>query len=403
MAIFRNTAESTASTGTTVDTTNSATPNAWTSLTIGTGCTVTYDNAVTMKGAKNIKFASATGQTNYAEWLGITGGSTAGAAVRFYFYMPAFAATTDQNILGIRTTGSGTALAGLRINHTTGALIAYSDAASTALGTTTGTLSANTLYRIEVAMTNPSTTTGTYTLRVYAGDSTTAISNMSLDLTAVNLGSSAAGTFRFGRVGVLNDTWTIYMDDIAAQTGSATLIGPSVTNVAPTGTAPANATGAVGTPVTLTGTDSDPDGTVVTRAWTMTGTPPGVTAPALSNAATAAVTFTPAAAGRYILSYLVTDDQGATSTPSTVKVFVPTTTVSVIEVTSNPGVWTNVGGAADLATAANDGSDTTYAQSPAAPGSAALLRYRLAPLSTPTTFSLTVRTSCPLLVAVPLR
>jgi len=64
----------------------------------------------------------------------------------------------------------------------------------------------------------------------------------------------------------------------------------------------------VGTPVTLAGTGSDPDGGTVTFAWTVVTRPTGSTAnPTPPDAAT--TVFTPDAAGTFTLRLCVTDDE----------------------------------------------------------------------------------------------
>lgn len=169
----------------------------------------------------------------------------------------------------------------------------------------------------------------------------------------------------------------------------AALAAIPAANVPPTASAGAAKTGAVGTATQFTGTDSDSDGTIASRAWSVVSNTGG-TAPTLANANTATVTVTPQATGLITLRYTVTDNSGATTTSDT-KLFVPALTVSVIGVTNNTGGYATVGSAASLSAALSDADDTTYAQSPTT-GNAAALRVRLAPLSVPgSTFSMTLR------------
>lgn len=88
-------------------------------------------------------------------------------------------------------------------------------------------------------------------------------------------------------------------------------------NVAPTANAGVDQSVAAGAAVTLSGTDSDSDGTVASRAWAQTGG----TAVTLSGATTATATFTAprsASPSTLTFTYTVTDNQGATGTDTVV-------------------------------------------------------------------------------------
>lgn len=78
------------------------------------------------------------------------------------------------------------------------------------------------------------------------------------------------------------------------------------------------------------------------------------------------------------------DETGTAELAEMTDPIVPSTTAVPISITSNAGGWT--GTAADLA----DSNTATYVESPAAPVTNAASRYRLGPLVTPSTFSLTV-------------
>lgn len=393
MTLVRNTFEAGVANGTAIDTVNSAKPTVFNAVTLGTGSAITYDSVAAFKGVLGMKTAPTASQTAYVEWNNITGATAAsGAVFRLYFYMPALPATTVQPLVSLRTIGNGTGLVTLRITNT-GALRIYSDVTAAQLGTdSTSTLAVNTWYRLEMSATNPTTTTGTVSVRGYLGDSTTPVSGLSMDVSAVNIGSSAIGTLRAGRVGAVGDAWVNYIDELAFSTGTTTLLGPAVSNVAPVAAISANVTGLPNAAISMTGTDSDADGVVASRAWSFSSVPTGVSAPTLTNATTATVTFTPTTPGRYVLAYQVTDDQGAVSNVALGKAFITTSTVSVIEVTANTGAWTLGGGAANEAGALSDASDTTYVQAPASPSSPATIRLRLAPLTgSPSSFALSVR------------
>lgn len=392
MALISNTFETAASAGTAITTGNSANGGAGTAFDAVTGAGQTFETTAANKGSLGYQVVAAASTSTFLQWgsTSIAGGTASGAAARFYFNMRTTSRSATHPLLQFRSGGGGTGLLQLQIN-TAGNLLITSDAAGGATqGTTTGTLSNTTWYRIEMSMSDPTNTTGTATLRVYSGDSTTSISNMDLTLTALNAGSGTAiGMVRIGRPATIGSAITAWMDDVAFQTGSTTLIGPSVSNVAPTANAGTDKTATTGVDLAITATDSDSDGTVVTRAWTVVSSVNGA-APTLTNTSTATVTFNSAAAGSvHTLRYTVTDNGGLTGSDDVI-VYVPASVVQPISVTSNTGSWTNVGGAADISAALADTSDSTYAQSPAT-ATNATVRLRLAPLITPSTFSLTVR------------
>lgn len=103
-------------------------------------------------------------------------------------------------------------------------------------------------------------------------------------------------------------TGDVYLvDDVVIDDGV-------VPNVPPTANAGADQTVASGAAtVTLTGTDSDPDGVIASRQWAQTSG----TAVTLSGATTATASFTaPVGPDTLVFSYTVTDDDGATATDS---------------------------------------------------------------------------------------
>lgn len=97
--------------------------------------------------------------------------------------------------------------------------------------------------------------------------------------------------------------------------------GPPLScNRPPTANAGPDQTVHAGTVVTLDGSaSSDPDGDMLTFAWSFLAVPPGSTA-ALSNPAAVMPTFTPDRPGDYVVQLVVTDAEGAVSTPDTVTI-----------------------------------------------------------------------------------
>lgn len=208
--------------GDAITTANSASPDAFNNV---VGSAITYDTAHPGGGVGGAKFVPATSTSTYLEWTGLTNASQA-CAVEFDLYFTALPATNTQPLLNVRSAGGGTGLWTLQIN-TAGKLLVTSDAnAGATVGTATTSLSVNTLYRVSVQATNATTTTGTMTVTVYTpASSTSAVSGAGLSATGTNIGTSGMGTFRFGRPAVIGSSWTFWMDELAAQTGSSTAIG----------------------------------------------------------------------------------------------------------------------------------------------------------------------------------
>ena len=146
---------------------------------------------------------------------------------------------------------------------------------------------------------------------------------------ALSGASSATATFTAPAVTArtaLTFRLTVTDDDGATGADETTVtISPPATNLPPAANAGLDQSVAAGAAVTLSGSGSDPDGSVAGYAWTQTS---GTTV-TLSGAATATATFTaPAVTTRTTLTFqlTVTDDDGATgSDEATVTVSPPAT------------------------------------------------------------------------------
>lgn len=221
--------------------------------------------------------------------------------------------TVDYDLARLTYTGDATA-AYARINSlgqlrliTTGGVNAWT--ASTAI-------TAGSRYRYELYVTaGTSTTTGSARLLAYVGDSTTAAFDSGL-ITGTNTGGGAAFiNARFGKLASGSYTGTDAFDDVAVYTGSDASQSPSpyvAPNQSPVVSAGPNQSVSTGTVCSLTGTASDPDGTIASTVWTFVSYPQASgSAPPLTGGTTLTPSFTPSQAGAYVLQLTVTDNAGA--------------------------------------------------------------------------------------------
>jgi hypothetical protein len=254
-----------------------------------------------------------------------------------------------------------------------------------------GVLSLGAKYRFELLVSGGSTTSGTYSVRVFnASNAQVAYTGV---ITSRNLTANPITAFDFGNQGGLSTTINQTFDDVQIEAGRTTEIGAYVpgVNAPPVVSATASpSTTTPGTQVSLSGTATDADGSIASVAWVFTSVPAGVTTPAITGSSSTSASFTPTVAGVYTVRLTATDNSAASSS-SSVTVYVGGTTVSVISVTSNNGAWTVTPSSSTTATALSDSDPATYIESPASPTTAATERLRLGPLqSTITTFTLTL-------------
>lgn len=222
MTILNATAEAGTNTST-VDTSTYGTDTPWNNVVLG-GAALTFSTEQAMKGTKSYKLAfSSTTTGHYMEW--VPAGASRTAVARIYFRISG-SITGSFQIFTFHKADGTSKLLGVDLLNT--GVIRIQDAVSAVAGTTSGSLSSNTWYRMEVSLDNSGgTSAGIAEVRFYTGDSGTAISDMSLSLTGKNFGASNIGAMRVGRWGTNSATATLYFDDCAYEDSTTTFLGPS--------------------------------------------------------------------------------------------------------------------------------------------------------------------------------
>jgi len=331
-------------------------------VSVGSGSTFTFDNTRAAHGTLSAKITPAAAVSTLGQYTM----STTGMAWRGYFYLTAI---TGDDIYIARLEGAGTTTRILSMHLDFAGKMVIRDASAGNLYTSTTAVPLNTWVRFELyGVVGNTTTNGVIKAAMYTADGTTPIDSV-FSTTTANLNGTGFSLVQFGKCNTSNYATAFWMDDILVNTSATDLIGPYTANLPPSVTAGADISVVKNTVANLTSTASDADGTIASYAWTFDSLPAGATTPTLTNGTTANASFTAAVAGVYTARITVTDDVGATAF-DTMTVSVPSTSLRPGSVVSNPGSWTNVGGAGDAALATADELDATYAQSPAAPANA---------------------------------
>jgi hypothetical protein len=308
----------------------------------GTGLTVKAAAART--GSFGLEVVAPASTTHYVA-LRDAAGAGKSFAYAFDVYLPDGPHPTNSQPLSYLRAGStgGTGVSPIQLRNSTGRLFFTSDPGGGAnLGETTSGLAADTAYCVSVyGHLGTTTSNGECHLRVFdaADDTNTPLSGLSLDLTGVNMGTSTSATeCRFGRTASVGGAFTAYFDNLRFRSGSEVMLGtysPVVPNVPPTADAGSDQLLVdPGVTVNLTGTDSDSDGTVVTRAWTQVSGP----AVMLTGAATANASFTApytADGATLVFQYTATDDDGASASDT-----VTVTVDAWPDLVAVGGIWT---------------------------------------------------------------
>jgi hypothetical protein len=273
---------------------------------------ITYSTDQAMHGTRSYEVTVADGSSMT---LVMSGAVTSSGAMQAYIYFTAYPATPLTFIQAHKSTGN---FAGSFVLLANGRIV-VTDTTNTTLITAPTAIPLNTWIRFDLVIIPGATaTTGRIMGAYYVGDSTTA--TWSYDSgTTINAGIDQLDNFRFGKLAATGTMPTFYIDDVAIDPGKTSYIpigattnqtpsshaGASVANIEPYSTQ------------TLTGTDNDTDGTIVTRTWRQVSGSPAVS---LSGSGATRTYTTPGTLNgtSLVFGYTVTDNDGDTSPEATV-------------------------------------------------------------------------------------
>lgn len=206
--------------GTTISTGNSggSGSNAFDGVSIGTSCTLTFDNTHAAHGSLALKVAlGATAASDYVLWS-TSLGSVTQAWFRQYLYFTATPSTFPY-VMGFQESG-GTTVAAMSVNGS-GNLV-FDDSTFTAQITTTAAIPLNQWFRIEGFVVG-SATVGQLSLSLYdTMDSTSATETHTTGATLNTAGQ--VGQVSFGQLFSQGTSTTWWVDDVGVSTTG--LLGP---------------------------------------------------------------------------------------------------------------------------------------------------------------------------------
>lgn len=225
MALIVNTAEGGSNTtGVTAANSGGASGTAFAVDPTLNGGAITFSNEQPSHGSLGYKVVRSGTTQCYIDWTNTTASTL---AFRGYFYFDNLPAG-GTSFVSFRTSGGGTHRASLVVNNL--GVVFITNTSETVVFTSGGTLSVDTLYRIEAVVQTPTTATGSMDLRIYAGDSTSPIANVSTVVTGANFGTDV-GRIRIGANSAGNNWSQWYFDSIAWQDATTTFLGPVSTQL----------------------------------------------------------------------------------------------------------------------------------------------------------------------------
>lgn len=225
MTLRQNSAEG-GNPGATVTSSDGGSGDALTNINIGSNSTLTYSNTQAAHGAQSYNITCAADRVGY---VGFNGLSSSSMAARIYLWIPnAPAAATEA--LTIRSASARVCAIAISASGKMTVL----NAAGTSLSTSSLVLPTATWIRFELTAVVDTTSTGQISAAYYQADSTTPLETAFTSSTA-NLGTALITEVRMGRAAAATQTDTWYLDDVAANDGSSTPIGPYAAGTAGSG------------------------------------------------------------------------------------------------------------------------------------------------------------------------
>lgn len=277
---------------------------AWDLVNIGSGAIMAYIAAGAIHGSLSVRCQTSTStSTPLVRWVDT---ANASVTVRWYWKWSTLPSATNQVGANVRGNTAGTSLARTEVDSTGHIRLVVGSGAS---AFTTAAMVTGTVYMVEMVCTGLGTAASAGTLNLYQADGTTLIESKSLSAQTT---SFTADTVQFGKInGAAN--LDVLFDSMAANIGSSTPLGPA--NNPPLCDAGADQSNVEAySTVTVTGTDSDSDGTVAVRTWRVVSISDGAV-PALSGSGQSRTFKAPGTLGGsvIVLGYKVTDNGGLDS------------------------------------------------------------------------------------------
>jgi hypothetical protein len=300
MTFFQNTFEGgTDATAITTGNSGSTSGTAFDSV-INTGGTTTYASAAAYDGGRGYSCVNTSTSANYVAWTTLTGSRT--ADVQFMMKVVTLA-SSGAGVCVIASSGGSKYL---QLVVSTSGQIQLQDFTFGTIGTSAANISFNTWYRVAILADNSGgTTLGFCTVNVYAGESTTPFT--SITVSAKNFGAANFNQAWLGKILGSAAASTIYFDRVALDTAGTSEIGPLLTVSAGSSVSCAAGGSATMAPVVTFGYGSQ------SYLWSILSGPSTSTSQ-LSSTTTLSPTFTPSAGvGTYVLQLVVTDSTNSLS------------------------------------------------------------------------------------------
>lgn len=346
---------------------------------VGTG-TTTFDTAMAAHGALGGRlYSGGAGNATFRRWPLAT--ATTQFQFSGVFTNPGAQASTVE-IAGFVNSG-GVRRLSVQVSST--GTIALRTTAATYNMATSAQIAAGVKFRLTCEVVGGSTTAGEIVAHLYVQSSPGVWDSpvgTAVGVTNANLSTDAIVGVDIGPLTGITAAYTVGIDDIQLRDGAGAEIGDyTVPNDLPVIDAGSNQSVSSGATVNLSGSATDPDGSVVSTVWSYVSAA-STGSPTLSGGSTLTPSFAAGTAPQlYTLQLTVTDNLGGVST-DTVEVRVPVSGATDARplpfAASKTGTWTRTGGTSDGGALADE-SNSTYIESGAISGVEQMIRTRFEP------------------------